>query len=283
MERLLPSGSVPIQARTQTNGLLVRLAKAARTGALLPVLALAAALVFAGCGGGDSSSTATTGTTTNSAETDGSAGGAKAGQNAGAASKQGKSNKDQSAQSGGGSSGGKQGSNASQPTGEPEPGITPKQRAKATTANVTLESPSFAGGAVLPVKYTCDGGNESPPLQWSGVPDEASELVLFALNMNPVEEALFFDWAVAGLDPSLEEIKEGKLPSGAVVGKNSFGKQNYSLCPPEAGGSESYIFMLYAIPEALSPEKGFDPLPLREEVLAQSGNVGLLSASYKRH
>lgn len=260
----------------------MRLAKAARTGALLPVLALAAVLVLSGCGGGDSPSTATTGTATNSGEADGSAGGAEAGQNAGAASKQGNGDGDQGAQSNGGSSAGKGGSNAGQPTGEPEPGITPEQRSKATTASITLKSPGFAGGAVLPTKFTCDGGNESPPLQWSGVPEEANELVLLALNMNPVNEALFFDWAVAGLDPSLEEIEAGRLPPGAVVGKNSFGKLGYSLCPPEAGGSESYIFMLYAIPEALAPGKGFDPLPLREEVLAQSGNVGLLSASYKR-
>ncbi len=249
---------------------------------MLPVLALAAVLVLSGCGGGDSSGTATTGTATSPEETKGSVGGAEAGQNAGTASRQEKGSKDQSAQSGGGSSAGKQGPNASQPAGEREPGITPEQRSKATTADVILESPSFAGGAILPVKYTCDGANESPPLRWSGVPDEADELILFALNMNPVNEALFFDWAVAGLGPNLEEIEAGRLPSGAVVGKNSFGKLSYSLCPPGAGGSESYIFMLYAIPEALSPEKGFDPLPLREEVLAQSGNVGLLSASYKR-
>lgn len=259
----------------------MRLAKAARTGALLPVLALVAVLALSGCGGGDSSGSATTSTATNSAEAGGSANGAGAGQGAGAASKQGKSSKGQSGRSAG-ESGGKQGSNPAQPAGEREPGITPEQRAKATTADVALESPSFAGGAILPAKYTCDGANESPPLRWSGVPDEAGELILFALNMSPVNEALFFDWAVAGLDPGLEEIEAGKLPAGAVVGKNSFGKLSYSLCPPQPGGSESYIFMLYAIPEALSPQKGFDPPPLREEILAQSGNVGLLSASYKR-
>lgn len=253
---------------------------------MLPVLALAAVLALAGCGGGgDSSGSASTEAGTTSAQSEGSkaesqAGGKEA-QEAPPGSKP-EAQKGQGTKAGGGPPDGKSSSNAPQSQGEPEPGITPEQRSKATTASVTLESPAFAGGAVLPSKYTCDGGNESPPLRWSGVPDEAAELVLFALNMNPVGEALFFDWAVAGLDPGLAQIAEGKLPAGAVVGKNSFGKLDYQLCPPQKGESESYIFMLYAIPEALAPQKGFDPMPLRAEVLAQSGNVGLLSATYAR-
>ena len=250
----------------------MRLAKATRTGSfLLPVLVLAAVLALAGCGGGDDSSSdsVTTGT-----------GAAEAGDGPGAKQDE-KGAKGQGKQSAGESEGGKQGPNAPQPKSEREPGITPKQRSKATTASVTLESPGFSSGVALPAKYTCDGANTSPPLRWSGVPEEAAELVLMVLNFQPVNEALFFDWAVAGLDPSLEKIAEGKLPADAIVGKNSFGKQGYGLCPPGAE-SENYIFMLYAIPEVLSPEEGFDPLKLREEVLAQSGNVGLLGTSYKR-
>jgi phosphatidylethanolamine-binding protein (PEBP) family uncharacterized protein len=245
---------------------------------LLSVLALVAALVLAGCGGGeDSSDAGSTGAAASAGEGD-QGDGAEAGQEA---SKQGQPG-GQGAQSGGESSGGKQAPKVPQPKGEPEPGITPQQRSKATTASLTLESAGFKGGAVLSAKYTCDGGNESPPLRWSGVPDEAAELILFALNMNPVGEQLFFDWAVAGLDPSLEEIEEGKLPPGAIVGKNSFGKRGYALCPPKEGESESYIFLLYAIPKALAPAQGFDPMPLRTQVLAQAGNVGLLSATYAR-
>jgi phosphatidylethanolamine-binding protein (PEBP) family uncharacterized protein len=272
----------------------MRLAKKARVGGiLLPVLALAAAVALTGCGGGsDPSETATTGTAS-AAETDSSVRKPDAPPEEGAASTQAGGGKDAGGGSDGDSSGGKQPSGnaeqpsngkqtskAPQPAGEPESGITPEQRSKATTASVTLESPSFAGGSPLPVQYTCDGKNESPPLRWSGVPGGTAELVLFALNMNPVNEALFFDWAVAGLDPNLDGMEAGKLPAGAMEGQNSFGKRGYSLCPPAQ--SENYIFMLYAIPKALDPRPGFDPLPLREEVLAQSGNVGLLSATYAR-
>ncbi len=247
----------------------MRLAKAARTGGiLLPVLALAALLALSGCGGGSSSETTAANSTNDNAESGKDSA-------AGAASKGTQSPAEESGN-------GKQGSNVSQPNGEREPGITPEQRRKATTADISLESPTLTAGAGIPARHTCAGEDESPPLKWSGLPDDAAELVLLVLNSNPVNEALFFDWAVAGLDPSLEGIEEGKLPPGAVVGKNSFGKNGYSICPPEAGKSESYVFMLYAIPEVLSPEEGFDPLPLREAVVDQSGHVGFVIAHASR-
>jgi hypothetical protein len=112
------------------------------------------------------------------------------------------------------------------------------------------------------------------------VPPNSAELVLFAMNIQPVEGEIFFDWAVAGIDPSFEGIESGELPSGAVVGRNSFGKSGYSICPSESG--EAYMFALYALPKRLQPKSGFDARALREEVLATSGDVGLLPAVYAR-
>lgn len=244
-------------------------------GIALPVLVLAAGLlVLSGCGGGNGSSTgsASAGTTTN-AETTNAGGSAKAG-SAGQAKGSGK------AQSEGQAPSGKRKPKAAEPEGEREPGITPEQRRKATVADVTLESPAFASGEAIPTRYGCGGEDESPALRWSGLPPEAAELVLLVLNSVPVNEALFFNYAVAGIDPSLGEVKAGEVPAGAVVGENSSGKQDYSLCLPKGKGSETYVFMLYAIPKALNPEPGFDPLKVREAVLAQAGNVGYMVAPY---
>ena len=263
--------------RRSAGRLLARPGRAAGAGVAVPALAVAAVLALAGCGGGGSSpgAAAPTGTAATAAEADGEGG---------AAAKQGKDADGGQAQAEkGGNTGseGRHGPKVSQPKGEPEKGITPQQRRKATTANVTLASPKFQPGAPLPAVYTCDGADRSPPLQWSGLPAEAAELVLLVLNLRPVDQSLFFDWAVAGLDPSLASLEEGKLPAGAVAGKNSFGRRGYSICP-QKGGGENYIFMLYAIPKALSPKPGFDPLELREAVLAEHGNVGLLGTSYAR-
>jgi len=117
-------------------------------------------------------------------------------------------------------------------------------------------------------------------LNWKGVPSDAAELVLFVMNLHPVEGKLFFDWAVAGLEPGLEGIEAGKLPEGSVVGRNSFGKSGYAICP--SGPGEVYVFALYALPKKLSPHGGFDPSELRKAVLGEAGNVGILAASYTR-
>jgi phosphatidylethanolamine-binding protein (PEBP) family uncharacterized protein len=149
------------------------------------------------------------------------------------------------------------------------------------TLETSSVSPSANGGPqALSAQFTCDGKNTSPALRWQGVPDGTAELVLFAMNLRPVEGALFFDWAVAGLSPDLEEIEAGKLPNGAVVGRNSFGKAAYEICPE--GGEENYVFTLFALPKKLSPAQGFDPLALRKSVAGAAGNVGLLALSYAR-
>jgi len=149
---------------------------------------------------------------------------------------------------------------------------------------MALQSPSSqsssGGPQALPAQYTCDGEGTSPALRWQGVPQGSAELVLFAMNTRPVGGELFFDWAVAGLSPELEEIEAGKLPKGAVVGRNSFGRAGYEICPE--GSGETYVFVLFALPKSLSPSQGFEPLALRKAVAEVSGNAGLLALSYAR-
>jgi phosphatidylethanolamine-binding protein (PEBP) family uncharacterized protein len=182
------------------------------------------------------------------------------------------------------SGGGKHGPSVPQPRGAPAPTITAKQRREATVADMSLLSPSSrpsnAGPQALPALYTCDGKNISPALRWQGVPQGTAELVLFAMSTRPVEGKLFFDWAVAGLSPELEEIEAGTLPKGAVSGRNGFGKTGYEICPE--GEGETYVFTLFALPKRLSPTQGFEPLALRKAVLDASGDVGLLALGYVR-
>lgn len=178
---------------------------------------------------------------------------------------------------------GKQGPHLKLPKGPPEPEATPAEQAQATVANVALSSSAVdpATGSALPSAYTCDGKDSPPAFDWHGVPPDAKELALFAMNSQPVNGKLFFDWAVAGIDPSLEGLEADTLPKGAVTGRNDFGKTGYSICPAQ-GHSETYIFALYTLPKRLSAQKGFDPHVLREEILDLSGNAGLLAAFYAR-
>ena len=133
----------------------------------------------------------------------------------------------------------------------------------------------------IPATYTCDGKGTWPELRWTGVPADSAELILYAMSVQPVEGKLFVDWAVGGLDPALQSIAAGELPKGAVVGTNSFGERGYEICPAPGSG-EIYMFAIYALPQKLSPPKGFDARELRKAILDVSGNVGLLPAVYAR-
>jgi phosphatidylethanolamine-binding protein (PEBP) family uncharacterized protein len=242
-------------------------AKGARAG-IIPALALAALLALPGCGGGGGdgqSQSASTQASTAAQPQSGGQGG-----------------KAQGASSDGE---GKQGPAVKPPKGPAESEPTPSQRSQSTLANIALSSPALKAGKegelALPATYTCDGKDTWPQFSWHGVPSEAQELALFALNIQPVKGKLFIDWALAGLDPSLEEIGSGEMPEGAVLGKNSAGESAYSICPPKGSG-ETYLFTLYAVPSSLSPSKGFDARALREEILEASGNAGLIAARYER-
>jgi len=269
------------------------MSKAAAIRVLTALLAAAAAaLVVFGCGGDSATETASTSPSSSTAES-----GANTQQGEKPASSQpagsADSNKKEKEKDpseaetlaeGQVPSAAKQGAAITPPKGPREPEASPKERAEATVVSMSLTSPALTPGAEsvspLPATYTCAGKDTWPTLRWSGVPAGSAELILFAINIEPVNEALFFDWALAGLDPGLDEISSGALPKGAVLGKNSFGRNGYSICP--AKSPETVIFALYALPEGLSASKGFDPAALRKEVLEISGNAGLLATSYSK-
>lgn len=182
-----------------------------------------------------------------------------------------------------GKAAGKKGPSIKPPKGPQEPAPTPRQRAESTLASMTLSSPVLQPGpesiSPLPTTYSCKGKNVPPPLSWQGVPPGTRELVLFVLNLEPVNEALFFDWAVAGIDPALSNLESSqRLPQGAIPGRNGFGKLDYSLCPQKEG--ETVLFALYALPSPSGAKRGFDPMALRKEVLDRSGNAGILAVSF---
>jgi phosphatidylethanolamine-binding protein (PEBP) family uncharacterized protein len=284
-----------VAQRTGAERFLASPAKRASAGVTL-ALALAA-LTLAGCGGGSSDpEAAATGGPEATAAQAGAEGGSSStatadgapaakGQPAGSAPAGSGSGPGAGPSAGsGGGQGQKHGPRIAAPKGPIEQAPSPAQVASATLADISLQSPAIVAAAgnpgALAATYTCDGKDSWPELRWSGVPAASAELILYAMNVQPVEEQLFVDWAVAGLDPGLDGIEAGELPKGAILGTNGFGKRGYSICP--SGSGEIYMFALYALPRALSPPRGFDARELRHQILDLSGNVGLLPAVYAR-
>jgi phosphatidylethanolamine-binding protein (PEBP) family uncharacterized protein len=161
------------------------------------------------------------------------------------------------------------------PTGKPESGPTKAQQERVPTADIKVTIPDG-----LTTANTCNGKNTSPAISWQNVPPGTAELAIFAMSVKPVDGKLYFDWALAGVDPNLSELKPGEVPNGAVLGRNGAGQNGYSLCPA-GSAAETYIFSVYALPDSLSAKPGFDPLALRKQATRASEEVGLAAATFQ--
>jgi Raf kinase inhibitor-like YbhB/YbcL family protein len=130
---------------------------------------------------------------------------------------------------------------------------------------MTLTSPAFGHGDLMPRTYTADGPNRSPALVWSDPPDGTRSLALVVEDPDAPDPAspqrIFTHWIVYNLAPRggglpLNAGKEG-LPSGALAGRNDFGQTGYGGPAPPVG-RHRYFFRLFALDTALPPGAGVD-------------------------
>jgi Raf kinase inhibitor-like YbhB/YbcL family protein len=143
-----------------------------------------------------------------------------------------------------------------------------------------LVSSNFENGREIPGRHSKDGGNVSPALTWSGVPDQTRSLALVVDDPDAPKGA-FVHWLLCGLSPTSNGLPEGagsNPPGGARGGRNGFGERGYSG-PKPPSGTHRYIFHLYAADRELDLPEGFDRAHLesamREHILATAELAGL--------
>lgn len=115
---------------------------------------------------------------------------------------------------------------------------------------MNLSSTVFKEGNKIPVEYTCDGKNSSPPLFWSEIPEETKSLAIICEDPDAPSK-VWTHWVVfnvptsiAGFDERIETVQY--LKNGIIQGLNDSGGFGYSgPCPP--GGNHRYFFKLYAL------------------------------------
>lgn len=157
----------------------------------------------------------------------------------------------------------------------------------AFTKAPTIVVKSKALPATMPARYTCDGQDISPPLEWGAVPANTGSLALFVEELTPEPAtdtyAVSIAWAIAGLNPGLHRLATGELPAGAYAGTNSAGKQDYSICPKK-GTRVAYQFELYGLPRSATIARGFPALQVVRELQASPSisAYGTLTTSYER-
>jgi hypothetical protein len=122
-----------------------------------------------------------------------------------------------------------------------------------------IESSVFKEGSMIPEKYTCDGENISPPLTWSGIPQETVSLALICDDPD-APAGTWVHWVVYNMPAKTVGLRESvpaekKLPDGSIQGTNDFRNIGYGgPCPPS--GTHRYYFKLYALDKKLDLEPG---------------------------
>jgi len=136
----------------------------------------------------------------------------------------------------------------------------------ATSANAAevntgmkLTSPSFKNQEVISKKFTCDGKNISPALEWSGVPKGAKSFVLVVDDPDAPDpnnpKIVWVHWVLYNIPATVTSLRGGvkdkDLPDGTLQGLNDWKRTGYGgPCPPI--GQHRYFFKLYALNIILS-------------------------------
>lgn len=127
-----------------------------------------------------------------------------------------------------------------------------------------LVSPAFEAGAAIPARFTCDGEDVSPPLQWNDQPDGTQSLAIVVVDDDAPVPGGFTHWVLAGLDPPGGGV--GEATTEGVAGPNSAGTSGWSgPCPPS--GTHTYVFSVHAFDHATD----FGGAPTREKVESEPG------------
>ncbi len=143
---------------------------------------------------------------------------------------------------------------------------------------IKVSSPAFKNMERIPIKYTCDGIDVSPPLEVQGISEKAKSIAIIVEDPD-APLGTFVHWVVWNIEPK-KEIPENY--KSEYQGKNDFGRIGYNgPCPPR-GEMHRYFFKVYVLDEKIELKKG----ATKEELLkAIEGHViqkGELIGVYSR-
>lgn len=149
-----------------------------------------------------------------------------------------------------------------------------------TETLLRITSPAFQFEGMIPLKYTCDGEDISPPIDIEGIPKETKSLALI-MDDPDAPFGTWDHWLLWNIDPKTTRIPEENVPNGAVSGKNSFKKLEYGgPCPPY--GTHRYFFRVYALDTRLPLSEGSGKGQLQKAMENHILAEGALMGRYHR-
>jgi Raf kinase inhibitor-like YbhB/YbcL family protein len=150
---------------------------------------------------------------------------------------------------------------------------------------IKITSSAFAEGGMIPSKYTCDGADVSPPLQWDAVPEGTKSIALISDDPD-APMGTWVHWVLFNLPAQMRELPENippdeTLPNGAKQGITDFGRVGYGgPCPPS--GTHRYFFKIYALDTEVQIDTSAGKRGLLKAMEGHILGQGQLMGKYKR-
>jgi Raf kinase inhibitor-like YbhB/YbcL family protein len=146
-----------------------------------------------------------------------------------------------------------------------------------------LKSASFENHGEIPKKYTCEGEDRAPELNWADLPPGTQSLALIVDDPDAPDpkapKMTWVHWVLYDIAPSARGIPEvGKpLPESAREGLNDWKRTGYGgPCPPI--GRHRYFHKLYALDTVLGDRGKLTKAQLEQamagHILAETQLVG---------
>lgn len=147
---------------------------------------------------------------------------------------------------------------------------------------ITVTSTAFEAGAPVPERFSCEGDNVPPPLDWTGVPSGARELAI-VIEDPDAPDGIFVQWLVVGIDSGATGLRGPGPPSGSDVLPGSSDNPTYiGPCPPNGDPAHRYVFEVYALPRSPSLDPASSPLEKVRAIRKEAVAGGSLTGTFAR-
>lgn len=148
-----------------------------------------------------------------------------------------------------------------------------------------ITSPAFSGGHPIPARFSCDGQNVSPKLEWTSPPPDAKSLAIIVDDPD-APSGTFTHWVVFDIPVEMRDLPENVQPGqlkGARQGHNGFGRIGYGgPCPPP-GKPHHYHFKLFALDKPLGLASGVGVDQVKQAISHHVVGSTEIVGTYQRH
>jgi Raf kinase inhibitor-like YbhB/YbcL family protein len=151
---------------------------------------------------------------------------------------------------------------------------------------ISMTSPAFTEGSVIPKRNAGDGDNLSPALAWSGFPAAMKSFAILVEDPD-APGGTFTHWILFNIPPGVNRLPEGllekpDLPGIGRQGRNDAQKTGYlGPCPPP-GKPHRYFYKIFALDTDLELSSGCTASQVQKAMRDHILDTGSLMGTYRR-